>query len=315
MAILGVDIGGTRIKAGVVDSAGRVRAPGEVSTPADLDGFQAAFGTLLRTAIAAAGPVEAAGVGCKGFIDAATTRILDLPGTLHFLEGAALAEMVRGALGRDLPVAADNDARAAMAGEVAWGAARGRRNALLLTLGTGVGGAAVVDGRLLRGARGAGGHFGHLTMDPSGAPCICGNRGCLETFFSAGAIEAEARSAVYRGCSSALTERFRGAPESLTCRDVFEAAAAGDALARWVVERATGVLGAALAGLAMAFDPELIILGGQISAAGGALFDPLRRELAWRTRMLNREVPLVRAEAADATGVAGAAALALSGAL
>jgi glucokinase len=152
-----------------------------------------------------------------------------------------------------------------------------------------------------------------LTVDPDGAPCICGNQGCLETIFSAGAIEAEARSIVSRGCRSALTDRFFQAPEKLTCRAVFEAADQGDALARWVVDRAVGVLGAAIASLAMAFDPEVIILGGQISDAGPALFEPLRRELAWRTRMLNREIPLLKAGVADATGVAGAAALLLSG--
>ena len=150
-------------------------------------------------------------------------------------------------------------------------------------------------------------------MDPDGAPCICGNRGCLETIFSAGAIEAEARSIVSRGCLSALTGRFLQAPEKLTCRAVFEAASQGDAPARWVVDRAVGVLGAAISSLAMAFDPEVIILGGQISDAGPALFDHLRRELAWRTRMLNREIPLLKAGVADATVVAGAAALLLSG--
>ncbi len=306
MRVLGIDIGGTEIKAGIVDGNGRVLEARSVPTPADLGAFQAA----LREAAGFDAQVEGAGIGCKGVINPRTTRVEIMPGTVHFLEGTCLAELVRPLLGREVPVAADNDARVAMAGEMVWGAARGRADALMLTLGTGVGGAAVVNGGLLRGQTGAAGHLGHVTIDADGPLCICGNHGCLETCFSAKAIEAEAFRVIHFGCESRLTEWFRERPREVTCQAVFEAAAEGDGAARRIVERAIHRLSAALAGLLHIFDPEVVIVGGRIAAAGEALFDPLRREVAWRTRvMMAREVPVVRAQIADHTGVVGAAAL------
>jgi glucokinase len=223
-----------------------------------------------------------------------------LPGTLHFLEGQLLSEFAPGA-----PVVrADNDARAALAGEVAWGAARGRRNAVMLTLGTGVGGGILADGRLLRGSTGVAGHLGHLTVDPEGPLCICGNRGCLETIFSARAIEGEAIAAVLRGCHSSLTD-----PAAITCEAVFTAAAAGDELARLICDRAVKYLAGAIAGIFGALDPEVVIVGGQIAEAGPVLFEPLQRQVTERARRLvGHDVPIVRAEIAE-PGIVGAAAL------
>jgi glucokinase len=312
MTLLGIDIGGTRIKSGLVRETGELLVTRSVPTPVNLEGFRAA----LRDCAAALadGAPAAVGVGCKGIIDPETTRIDILPGTLRFAEGLLLSEMVLAGLPAPVPVRADNDARVAMAGEAVWGAARGRAHALMLTLGTGVGGAIIADGKLLRGHKGVSGHLGHLTMDPDGPLCICGNRGCLETFFSARAIEAEAVAVVHRGCDSVLTRRFAGEPLRITCRDVFDAAGAGDTAARGIVDRGIQVLGAAIAGLLHAFDPEIVIVGGNIAEAGEALFAPLRREVAWRTRvLLAREVPIVPPQVADKSGVIGAAALALFG--
>jgi glucokinase len=164
-------------------------------------------------------------------IDPATTRIESLRGPLHFLEGLRIADLV--GLPLDVPVFADNDARVSLAGEMMWGAARGRENALMLTLGNGVGGAALVNGRVLRGHSGMAGNMGHLTVNPHGSVCSCGNRGCLETVFSARAIEAEASAAVHRGCDSVLTRLFRGQPQLASCRTVFQAASEGDTVATW----------------------------------------------------------------------------------
>ncbi len=307
--VLGIDIGGTRIKAGLVDGEGKIVASRAVDTPVDPDSFRQ---SLLDLIACLGGSPCAAGIGCKGIIDAATTTIASLPGTLHNLEGLVLAELVGPALPAGTPVRADNDARVALAGEVVWGAARGRSDALMLTLGTGVGGAILANGRLLRGASGAAGHLGHVNVDPDGAPCICGSRGCLETVFSAHAIEARAYEIVHRGCQSKLWERFRHAPLSITCRDVFDLAAEGDPLAAYVRDGAIRMLGVALAGMAHALDPEVAILGGQIAEAGDTIFGPVAREVAWRCRvLLRREVPVVPQEVADRSGVVGAAALAL----
>jgi predicted NBD/HSP70 family sugar kinase len=163
---------------------------------------------------------------------------------------------------------------------------------------------------LLRGNGGVAGHLGHLTIDPDGPLCICGNRGCLETFFSARAIESEAFAAAHRGCDSALTRRYRQSHGRLTCEEVFAAAAGADEVALEIVTRATRILGGAIAGLVHAFDPEVVIVGGQISTAGELLFEQLRPEVWRRTlRLLRREVPIVPSQLSDPSGIAGAAAL------
>lgn len=312
MILLGVDIGGTRIKAGLVGEEGRVIARDAVNTPANLNDFKEAVTGIILKLVENRELPAGVGVGCKGIVNAETTEIEILPGTFQFLEGLRLANLVGLVLPGTIPVCADNDARVALAGEAVWGAARGLRNVVMLTLGTGVGGGVLAEGKILRGARGVAGHLGHVTVDPRGPVCYCGNHGCLETLFSARAIEAEALHALHRGCESVLTERFRDNSEALTCQAVFDAAAEGDDVARTILDRAIEKLGAALAGLLHAFDPEVVILGGQISEAGAMLFDPLRRIVAWRSkRLLGREVPIVPQQVADRSGIVGAAALVL----
>lgn len=305
MPVLGIDIGGTRIKAGIVSADGRVLASTSAPTPDNLDRLRATV-TRLVTELAPDRGVTGCGFGCRGIINPADTLVERLPGTLAYLEGTHLSTLVP----LDLPMAADNDARAALAGELAFGAARGCRDALMLTLGTGVGGAIVADGRLLRGASGVAGHVGHLTVDPDGPPCICGNRGCLETFFSARAIELDAVAAIHRGCASLLRDRFAREPLAVTTEDVFACAAAGDEVARGILARALHRLGGAVAGLLHLLDPEIVIVGGQIAAAGETVFGPLRDAVHWRTRtLLGRAVPLVPPQVTAHAGVVGAAAL------
>ena len=306
MIALGIDIGGTRIKAGLVDADGRIITSSSIATPDNAREFHT---VLLRTIGELVNGRSTApigvGIGCKGIIDVTTTRVQVLPGTMHYLEGSVLRDIVSPALSPGALVVADNDARVAMAGEMVWGAAKGLSNALMLTLGTGVGGGVVVDGKLLRGSSGVGGHIGHMTVDPNGAACICGNHGCLETVFSARAIESEALAAIRRGCASILA----GSTE-IICEHVFEAARNGDAVAKHIVERAACYLGAALAGLLHVFDPEIIILGGHVSDAGAFLFRRIEDEVWWRSEgLLRRRVPIVAPRVADASGVIGAAAL------
>ena len=307
--LLGIDIGGTQIKGATVDETGNVTQSLRVNTPASLSEFRQALPRLIRQLSASEAPVSAVGIGCKGIINPETTRVEVLPGTLHYLEGQLLSDIVGPALPAGVPIAADNDARVALAGELAWGAAQKCRNVVMLTLGTGVGGGIVADGRVLRGATGAAGHIGHLTVDPFGVLCICGNRGCLETVFSARTIESEAFAAIHRGTESRLLAHGDKLP---SCAEVFELARQGDAVACDIIRKATVVLGGAIAGLAFVFDPELVILGGQISEAGDVLLEPLRAEVRWRTQgLLRREIPLVRSALVDPSGVLGAAALAL----
>lgn len=311
MVVLGIDIGGALVKAGMVDEKGAILASRTIQTPADLDGLLSSLHEAVRWLLEATALPAGVGVGCKGIIDPDSTRVEILPGPLHFLEGLRLSDIVGMPL--DVPVFADNDARVALAGEMVWGAARGRENVLMLTLGTGVGGAAVINGHLLRGHSGVAGHLGHITIDPNGAPCACGNRGCLETVFSARAIEGEAWAAVHRGCASVLTQLFRERPQLANCRTVFQAASEGDELARSIVDAAIRKLGAALAGLLHVFDPELVVLGGRVMEAGADLLNPLRQEVWGRSRrLLGREVPIVEQEVADKSGIVSAAGLAMA---
>lgn len=308
---LGIDIGGTRLKAGLVTSEGQVGEVHSCATPEKLEPFRFALRQLVREALGDARP-GGVGFACKGIVDRKTTLVDRLPGIWQYLEGTKLRDLLDGLVPDTMPVTADNDAKAALAGEVAWGAARGRRNVMLLTLGTGIGGAVLADGVLLRGSSGVAGHLGHVTVEPEGPPCICGNRGCLEAVFSARAIEGEAWSAMHQGAMSPLMEEIRRSPESLTCRMVFDYAAQKDEIADWIVKRRVRALGAALAGLLHAFDPEVVILTGQIAEAGDSLFHPLRRDVWKRTRgLLRRKVPIVGAGVSDSSGVTGAAALAL----
>ena len=309
--VLGIDIGGNQIRAGMVDPEGAILASRTIPTPADLDTFLPSLQDAIRWLVESTELPSGVGVGCKGMIDPDTTRIETLRGPLHFLQGLRIVDLV--GLPLEVPVFADNDARVALAGEMVWGAARGRENVLMLTLGNGVGGAALVNGRVLRGHSGVAGNMGHLTVNPHGAICSCGNRGCLETVFSARAIEADARAAVHRGCDSVLTQLFRQQPQLASCRTVFQAAREGDAVAIAIVSSAIYKLGAALAGLLHIFDPEIVILGGHVADAGTDLLVPLQDEVWNRSRgLLGRDVPIVEQQVADKSGIIGAAGLVMA---
>lgn len=295
----------------MVNEEGAILASRTTPTPADLDAFLPSLQDAIRWLVESTDLPSGVGVGCKGTINPDTTCIESLQGHLHFLQGLRITDIV--GLPLEVPVFADNDARVALAGEMVWGAARGRENVLMLTLGNGVGGAALVNGRLLRGHSGMAGHLGHLTVNPHGAICSCGSRGCLETVFSARAIEAEAWAAVHRGCESVLTQLFRDQPQLASCRTVFQAAREGDTVALSIVSRAIYNLGAAVAGLLHIFDPEIVILGGQVADAGADLLIPLQEEVWARSRgLLGRDVPLVEQEVGDKSGIIGAASLAMS---
>jgi glucokinase len=230
---------------------------------------------------------------------------------MHYLQGLRLSDLV--GLPIDVPVFADNDARVALAGEMVWGAAKGYDNVIMLTLGAGVGGAVIAHGQLLRGHAGMAGHLGHMTVNPDGLPCSCVNRGCLETVFSARAMEGEAWSAVHRGCPSTLTRLFREQPQLATCRTIFQAASEGDDLSQSIVAKAIHNLAAAIAGLLHIFDPQVVILGGQVVDAGAELPNPLREEVWARSRnLLGREVPLMEQQVSDKSGIVGAAGLVMA---
>jgi len=300
--VVGVDIGATTVKAALVNLCGDLIETFHQPSPRTPTALHDFVHLVLRQAKPR---VRGIGIGCKGIIDTATSRVNSLPGDLHFLEGRLLADVIDPG---GLPLYADNDARTALVAEVLWGAARGKRNVVLLTLGTGVGGAVLVDGAILRGASGAAGHLGHMTLDLHGGLCICGNRGCVETRFSSRAIESDYSAHLHRAAPTKLSFGQGGQPPSTEA--IFRAAAEGDESARCVIDRALEYLTGAVVSVLHVFDPEVLIIGGNIAEAGLQLLAPIQDEVAQRTRiLLGRGIPIVFQSLIGYGGVAGAAGL------
>ena len=298
---IGIDIGGTTIKASIVKTSGELLETFHGPSPRTSSALREFTNSVLKRAPS---PVSGIGIGCRGIIDAASTRIQSLPGDLHFLEGQLLSDIVAA----NVPVCAENDARTALLAEVLWGTARGRRNVVMLTLGTGVGGAVLLDGSVLRGMAGAGGHLGHITVDPRGGLCICGNYGCLETIFSSRAIESAYWAHLHRAAATQLS--MDGTGRLPDTEAIFRAAADGDECAQYVVDRALEHLGLAIVSFLHIFDPEILILGGNIAAAGPAFIAQIQDRITLRTKiLLGRQVPIVFQKNVGYGGVAGAAGL------
>ncbi len=293
---LGVDIGGTKIAVGAIDRSGAVRARRVLPTDVGA-GFEAGLTRLFRAidetmaeADGAARAPAGIGVGCPGPIDEASGRIHN-DYTLPGWEGHDILNPLASRYG--MPVRLLNDANAALLGEAWAGAARGARVAVMLTIGTGVGGAALIDGAILRGAAGAHPEIGHLPVDPAGPDCYCGNRGCLETL-TAGPGLARA-GAVY------------GYPDA---ESVFAAAEAGAAPARAIVARAAAAVETATWSLIHAFVPEVLIFGGGIGEAHYTLYrEAAERAIARAAFAPEGAVRVAKAALGNDAGMVGAAAL------
>ncbi len=288
---IGIDLGGTHIKAAVFDADGRPLATETRPTrDGERDGDHPAWATAVRSLVemweGAHGRAHAIGVAAPGMPALDGRSIRSMPVRMEGLEGFDWGQW----LGRpgDLPVL--NDAHAAMLGEAWQGAARGRRHAVMLTLGTGVGGAAIVDGRLLRGVSGRAGHLGHISLDVRGPVGILRTPGALEELV--GECSLPARS----------SGRFA------TTRDLLAAVAAGDGHAGRVWQESIRALACAVASLINVFDPEVVILGGGVTEAGDVLWTPLARELeAVEWRPGGQQVPIVPAALGGWAGAYGAA--------
>lgn len=208
----------------------------------------------------------------------------------------------------DLPVVVENDANCAALGE--WSAGAGRGSALLvaLTLGTGIGGGILVEGRVLRGARGAAGEIGHLSIDYDGRICACGNRGCLEAYGSGPSIAARAREALKEGASSSLQDRLGGALEELGADMVTEAALEGDRFARDLMDETGRLLGAGVASVVNILNPDRVVVAGGVMRAGELLLRPLRDEVRRRAFSVSAEnCVIAQARDPELAGLRGAA--------
>jgi glucokinase len=275
-AWLGLDVGGTKILGVVVDETGTVLAEGKVPTPAGGDAVLDAAAGLGAELQARSVPAAAAGAGIPGLVD--RTGVLrvgpNLPGGagVNFTEG----------LGRRLgvPVAVDNDATCAAWGEFQLGAARGVSDAVVLTLGTGIGGGLIANGTLVRGGHGFGGEPGHMVVDPSGPACPCGRRGCWERFGSGSGLGRLAREAAHAGLAARVVELAGGDPEDVRGEQVTAAAAEGDEQALAVLERFGWWIALGVANLVAILDPDVVVLGGGLAAAAELVLAPTRRAFA-----------------------------------
>lgn len=273
--LAGVDVGGTKVAALVVDARGDVvgRAVEPMtgpSTPAEVDPIIVAIRAALADAGADAADLSAIGVGVPGRVDPNAGMVL-LAVNLGWRD-RPLAALVEERLG--VPCALENDVRAAAAGLVGRPAAAGAVSLAYVAVGTGVGAGLVLDGRLYRGVRGMAGEIGHVVIEPDGPRCACGQQGCLETVAAGPAIARMAREAIAGAGETSLRM-----VEPLTARAVYDAARAGDPLALHLADRVGRALGRAILGLVLTYDLERVVLGGGVAAARWAFMDPILAEL------------------------------------
>ncbi|WDZ91691.1 ROK family glucokinase [Nocardiopsis sp. HUAS JQ3] len=309
---IGVDIGGTKVAAGVVTPGGRILArlrtetPKRSKSPAVVEDTIVSVVRELRREFR----VRAVGVGAAGFVDERRANVLFAPHLSWRREPLRDALALR--LG--LPVVVENDANASAWAEVRAGAGRGVDNVVVVNLGTGIGGAVVLDGSLHRGRYGLAGEFGHMTVVPGGHRCECGNRGCWEQYASGNALTREARELVasQSPVAEALHQAVGGDAAQITGPLVSELARKGDRACVELMREAGQWLGSGLANLAAAFDPELFIVGGGVSEAGELLLEPAREAFGRNLtgRGYRPEARVAAAELGNEAGLIGAADLA-----
>lgn len=306
---IGVDIGGTKVLAAEVLPDGTVGRVARRSTPGRSVPVTVVEDTLTEAVQEVAGRrrIYAVGLAAAGFVDAAGERVMFAPHLPWRLDPARARLEARWGV----PVALDNDANCAARAEFSYGAARGHTDVVMVNLGTGIGGGIILGGTLMRGHNGMAGEFGHMEVVPDGQECECGRRGCWEQYCSGNALVrfVRARLASHTGPLADLTG---GDPERLTGPMVTEAAQGDDALALAAFDTVGRWLGVGLANIAAAFDPELMVVGGGVSAAGDLLLAPAR--VAFRESLVgagHRDLPeVVKARFLNEAGVIGAADLA-----
>ncbi|HEX3827041.1 MAG TPA: ROK family glucokinase [Sporichthyaceae bacterium] len=277
MSAIGIDVGGTKTAAAVVDESGAVRRHVRVATPLDPDGALDAMAAAVAELDAPELPV---GVGVAGFVGLDGSTVLMAPNLGWCEEPLGLRLAAR--LG--VPVHVENDANVAAWAEARFGAGVGRASVVCVTVGTGVGGGLVLDGRLQRGGFGCAGEVGHLPVVPDGLPCGCGQRGCLEQYASGTALVRAARRLLDSSApgTAALRAACAGRPEDLHGPAITDLARRGDPAARALLAELGDWLSVGLAVLTAVLDPECFVIGGGVADAGDELLGPVRDGLRRR---------------------------------
>jgi glucokinase len=303
MTVLVFDVGGTRLKACLAGPDGISPVATVPTDASSADALVAQMATLGRQLLRGERP-SAVGVSVKGIVDSQCGLLVDVNAPLDQLRGEPIADRLAKAF--DAPVRIENDARMYALGELHHGAGRGTENLVCLTLGTGIGVGVVVEGRLLRGSRGVLGILaGHMTIDVDGPPCTCGSVGCLEALIGSRGFVADARDRAREHPGSRLSA------DALDPEDIFAAADDGDPAAKAAVERFTHVLSCGVVSLIHVYDPDVVVVGGGLSAAAPQFLGQVQRfvgEHAW-TQPKGR-VRVVASKLGDAAALLGAAELA-----
>lgn len=308
--VFAADLGGTHLRAAIIDERGNILSRVKYKTP-KAETADEIVGALVLGAreceaqsTSLGREISAVSVVVPGTVDVDEGVVIRAP-NVPSLDGFRLAAALESEL--KWPALLENDANAAAMGEMWQGAGRGQRTIICVTLGTGVGGGIVLDGKLWRGVDGSAGELGHMGVDPlGGVPCTCGSRGCLEVFASATAIVRMTREAAPRYPDSVLH-----ASEALTAETVYLAGSGGDELALEVFRRMGVSLGIGLASLVNIFNPEVIVIGGGVVNGWGLFEKHMREQVAARAfPMPARRVKIVPAERGDDAGILGAARLA-----
>lgn len=307
---VGIDIGGTKIAAGVVDESGQILARKRVATAGrDAETVEKTVSDLVKQ-LQGDFDIEAIGIGAAGFVDEKRSRVNFAPNLGWRDEPLRMA--VESETG--LPVVVENDANAAAWGEYRFGAGKGSDYLVAITVGTGIGGGIIIEGSMYRGRWGAAAEFGHLSVDPGGRPCGCGNRGCWEQYASGNALVREARylASERRSEAETMLDLGDGTPEGVQGVHITKAAREGDPVALAAFDFVSRWLGQGMADVAAILDPECFVIGGGVSEAGDILLGSTVRAFTESvTGRDHRAMPkVVVASLGNAAGLVGAADLA-----
>ena len=308
MYAIGIDIGGTKIAGALVAADGQIVQEERVPSPAgDPEAMVDAVVGLIQR-LSAGHEVIGAGVASAGFIDAAQSTIIYAP-NISWRNEPFKAKLEAKL---DIPVIIENDANAAGWAEYRYGAGRGYKHMIMLTIGTGVGGAVITDSHMLRGGFGIAGELGHLRVVPDGLQCGCGQRGCLESYASGSALLRSAKELVASGAADGYRLReIEAEAGQLTGLEVYKAILEHDPGALRILGELGSWLGQAIGSLVAVLDPEVVVIGGGVSAAGDLLLEPIRKAYLEHlpARGYRPELKITAAEFVNDAGVVGAADL------
>ena len=307
--VIGVDLGGTKISTAISTIEGNILANVVLPTKAE-EGEAAVLGRIVQSidevivgSSTSIDEIEAIGIGSPGPLDAKKGIIITTP-NLPFKDYNLVQPLKEK---YNIPVYLDNDANAAALGEYMFGAGKGKNSIVYFTVSTGVGGGAVLDGKVYRGHTSNALEIGHTTVDPNGPRCNCGNLGCLEAMSSGTAIAKKGKEAVSTNVETSLKKH-----DTVTSYEVFKEAEAGDEVAKDIIDNALTYLGIGVANAIATFDPEMIIIGGGVSKAGDIVFDTVKKVVNKRCfKSMAESCEIVPAGLGSDAGVVGAVALAI----